>query len=105
MDELRQKVLLLLAATYDQALAPHAVSASCMYRVLYVVNDITSLVNKSGTNVIAVMLGGGWYTQGQGGTPALFLELSMSSGGAMRPLVISASSGWTVGRSYILADR
>jgi alpha-L-rhamnosidase len=80
-------------------------------RVLYQTYDVTSLVAKSGTNVLAAMLGPGWH-----GSPMLWsgvhtfpgpdllrLQLEMSMADGSRQTVVS-DANWKTARSPVLSS-
>jgi alpha-L-rhamnosidase len=71
--------------------------------VLYVTYDVTQLLNKTGVNAVGVMLGGGWYRQGEGGEPALYFELRVNTAAGQQSVLVSDSS-WSVTQSPVLSD-
>lgn len=73
-------------------------------RVLYVTHDVTSMVNMNGINTMGVMLGGGWYRQGEGGEPALYLELRVNLASGQQQTIAVSDGSWTTSQGPILSD-
>lgn len=72
-------------------------------RVLYVTHDVTQLLNRTGINAVGVMLGGGWYRQGERGEPALYFELRVNSLSGQQTVLVSDGS-WSGSQGPILSD-